>query len=166
MKTLLTALALCLLLTFAAAPAPAATTWYPDNGSWDGTAPACNGNCSNTEFAWCVGMNPGCAYSDAYSPPGFGDYCSSGRKAYCVPTASYPQLLDYGRLNQVGGWYGTAPSCSGSCPDNYFALCRSSDGDSCDYSGGINASQLQNFGSDCWSGRKVFCVPTNYISGQ
>lgn len=166
MKTLSTAFRLCLLLAFVAAAVRADSTWYPGNGSWNGTAPSCNGNCGSDQFAWCVGMNPGCAYSEVYSPPGFGEYCSSGRKAYCVGTANYPQLLDYDRLNAVGSWDGSGPSCSGSCSAGKFALCRSSNGESCDYSHGIDASKLKGFGHDCWSGRKAFCVPVSYISGQ
>jgi|GEM_PF-2581628 len=140
-----------------------AEVWYPEDGSWNGTAPACAGDCGNSKFAWCVGMNPGCAYSDAYSPPGFGDYCSSGRKAYCVMTALYPQVTDYKRLNEVGTWRGTAPSCSGSCNTNEFALCRSMDGKGCAYSNSVNGKELNGFGSSCWSGRKAFCVPISYI---
>lgn len=151
-----------LLLAALAAPALAGTAWYPE-GTWNGTAPFCDGDCSSTQFAWCVGQNPGCAYSSVYSPSGFGDYCSSGRKAYCVSTGTFPQVTDYNRLNEAGSWNGTAPACSGDCGEGYFALCRSQDGDSCDYAGGIDASKLSGFGDDCSSGRKAFCVPVDYI---
>lgn len=156
-----------LALTLLAAPVFAGNVWYPEDGSWDGTAPSCDGECASDEFAWCVGMNPGCAYSEyAYSPPGFGSYCNSGRKAYCVKDALFPQVNEYERLNSVGQWRGSAPSCSGDCHEGEFALCRSSDGDSCAYTDGVDASALDGFGHHCSSGRKAFCVPISYLSGE
>ncbi|WP_193184379.1 hypothetical protein [Nisaea sediminum] len=150
---------------------PAEKAQRPLIGKWEGTAPSCDANCGSDRFAFCVAeeknLGDHCSYSQIVIPDqkGFGGGCLSGHKAFCSPVSEYPQVQDYAAIAAAGGvWRGTAPTCEGSCGDGYFALCRSVDGDSCDFTSAIDISKLPgSFGDDCWSGRKVFCVPTSFL---
>lgn len=148
------------------------------SGEWDGTSPACSGNCDQGHVAWCTGTKPpgpknayiGCSYSKGVTkPPGFGNPCSYGRKAFCFSPAEFPgRLSNAADLKSCGAyWDGTAPFCKGECEVGYFALCRSVDGSlPCSYSDWVNMPEeiFDDFGSACWSPhRKVYCVPIDYL---
>lgn len=64
-----------------------------------------------------------------------------------LPTYTYTQQ-----------WQGTAPFCSGSCPQGWHEVRRASSGDGCDRSTkGRCVKCLGNFGSSCFTGSKALC---------
>lgn len=158
--------------------------WYPE-GWWKGTAPACSGDCDPhggpfPTIAYCVSAHGSCAYTSAMKPPGSGHYCSSGRKAFCMPQPYVtggptlsgnpsggpppPGLQD---IIDKGQWYGTAPACAADCPSGQFALCRTSAYDrfsTCAYNEQLPLAWFPSFDHDCDAGgRKAFCVPVTAL---
>ncbi len=152
----------------------------PPPGKWEGTAPACAGHCDSYHFAYCTSSGPvsikgvtselKCAYAESApvpAPKKYGAPCAlGGKKAFCVKVSSFPQVVDYKKLNRAGKWRGTAPACDGSCERGEIALCRSSNGKECAYTPAIFADRLSNFGHSCSSGRKAFCVKKEYLTSK
>jgi len=55
-------------------------------------------------------------------------------------------------------WVGTAPFCSGSCPNDWHPIRRASSGSGCDRSRkGLCIDCQASFGSGCLTGTKVLC---------
>lgn len=137
------------------------------SGSWNGTAPFCDGSCSGTNFAYCVADNDDgpCRWaSNLPEPVGFGSSCWTGDKAYCS-SQNFSTILS--KASQLGTWNGTAPFCDGNCPASSFAFCRSDNGNNCEYASGINTgSFIGGFGDVCLSGSKAFCIPKKALRAE
>lgn len=142
----------------------------PPSGTWNGTAPFCEGSCDSYHWVYCRSDGYGseddaCSATKTAWPGSFGgNNCTAGtKKAFCAAMSDFPQLNDYAGLNSNGQWRGTAPACAGSCESGEVAVCRSTNGKRCDFSPALYADRLEDFGHSCSSGHKVFCVPQAYL---
>jgi hypothetical protein len=115
-----------LLVLFHHAPALAQTC------RWDGTAPWCDGECSDDEqeITRLDGLPEHWVPPIVVTTPPFGENCLFGSKALCCKTGIACR------------WDGTAPFCDGECDAN-------------ETSG--TPPPGSNSGSACWTGDKAYC---------
>ncbi|KAJ7711456.1 hypothetical protein B0H16DRAFT_1546163 [Mycena metata] len=76
--------------------------------AWQGTAPACAGECPSSHPSRVAVGRGGCDN---------GDYCLTGQKVLCCTSSPGDNCQ----------WYGSAPFCGGECPSGKYQVGASDD---------------------------------------